>query len=103
MHGRCGLRGKVPWRTDYRSAETAGDVVLGELVARIREDAVRLAHFDEVAEMEVRRPLRHARGLLHRVRDDDDRIALAQLFHEILDARGRDGVERGARLVHEDD
>src|SRR5678815_1793108 len=47
------------------SAEATRDVVFGELVSRIREDAIRLAHFDEITEVEVRRALRHARGLLH--------------------------------------
>src|SRR5881394_318842 len=35
--------------------ETARDVVFGELVSRVREDAIRLADLDEIAEMEVRR------------------------------------------------
>ena len=51
--------------------------------------------------MEVRGALRHARRLLHRVRDDHDRIRLAQLIDQILDARRGNGIERGARLVHE--
>src|SRR6187401_349268 len=84
------------------SAEATRDVVFGELVSRIREDAIGLAHFDEITEVEVRRALRHARGLLHRVRDDHDRVALAQFLHEIFDSRGRDRIERRARLVHED-
>src|SRR5262245_39210820 len=46
-------------------AEAAGDVVFRQFVAGIREHAIRLAHFDEIAEMEVRRALRNARGLLH--------------------------------------
>ena len=44
-----------------------------------------------------------ARGLLHVVRDDDDREVALELLHEVLDARGRDRVERRARLVHQHD
>src|SRR4051812_4686983 len=101
MRARCDLRDSVPWRHD--SAETTRDVILGELVARVGEDAIRLADLDEVTEVEICRALRNARRLLHRVRDDDDRVTLPQLLHEVLDARGGDRVERAARLVHEDD
>src|SRR4051812_39058813 len=92
MRGWCGPRS---------SAEAPRDVVFRELVARVREDAVRLADFDQVAEMEVRRTLGNTRGLLHGMRDDDDRIRLAQLVDEVFDLRRRDRVERGARLVHQ--
>ena len=43
-----------------------------------------------------------ARGLLHVVRDDHDRVVLAQLHHQVLDPAGRDRIERRARLVHQD-
>ncbi len=42
------------------------------------------------------------RRLLHVVGDDDDRVVLLQLVHELLDLQRRDRVERGARLVHQD-
>src|SRR5262245_24421059 len=77
-------------------AKAAGDVVFRQLVAGVREDAIRLAHLDEIAEMEVRRALRNARGLLHRVRDDDDGVDRAQLVDEVFDLRRGDGVERRA-------
>jgi hypothetical protein len=35
-------------------------------------------------------------------RDDDDRVVLLELEHEVLDMRGRDGIERRAWLVHQD-
>src|SRR5687768_15586424 len=72
-------------------------------MARIREDVVRVAYLDELAEVEVRRALGDARGLLHRVRDDRDRVVLLELIDQVLDARRRNRVERRARLVHEDD
>ena len=37
------------------------------------------------------------------MRDDDDRVALLELLHQVLDPRRRDGVECGRGLVHEDD
>src|SRR4029453_799413 len=84
-----------------RLSEATGDVVLGELVARVGEYAIRLADLDEIAEMEISRTLRNARRLLHRVSHDDDGITLPQLFHEVLDARGGDRVESAARLVQD--
>ena len=47
-----------------RSAEPAGDVVLGEAVARIGEYAIGVTDLDELAEVEVRGALRHARRLI---------------------------------------
>src|SRR5678815_2969517 len=83
-------------------AEPARNVVFGELVARVRENAIRLAHLDEIAQVKVRRALRNPRGLLHGVGHDHDRVALPQLLHEIFDARGGDRIERRTGLVHED-
>ena len=42
-----------------------------------------------------------AGGLLHVVGDDDDRVLGLQLVDQVLDRRGRDRVERRARLVHQ--
>src|SRR5579863_2703825 len=84
------------------SAEAAGDVVLGQAMPRIGEHFVGLADLDQLAQVKVRRALRDTRRLLHRVRDDDDRVARSQLLDQILDARSRDRIERRARLVHED-
>src|SRR3970282_2476329 len=86
-------RAKLP-PTEDKSAETARDVVLGELVPRIRENIVRVADFDELSQMEVRSALRHERGLLHGMRDDDDRVILLELVDEILDACRGDRGER---------
>src|SRR5262245_24237470 len=85
------------------SAEAPGDVTLRALVARRGEDLLGVAPFHQHAEMEERGLLADARGLLHRVGDDDDGVVLAQLVDQLLDARGRDRVERRARLVHQDD
>src|SRR6476619_5383026 len=85
-----------------RSAVAAGDIILGALLARVGEDLARLAIFDHLAEVEERRPLRHARGLLHVVRDDRDRVAATQFVDQLLNLRRGDRVEGRAGLVHQD-
>ena len=72
-------------------------------LARVGEDVRGLAVFDQLAEVEEGGALRHARRLLHVVRDDHDRVAAAQLVDQLLDLGGGDRVERRARLVHQDD
>ena len=44
-----------------------------------------------------------AAGLLHVVGDDDDRVVVLQVVHQVFDPRRRDRVERRAGLVHQDD
>src|SRR5215469_8800773 len=70
-------------------------------MTRVGKYAIRIADLDELTEMEVRGALRDARRLLHGVGHDHDGVGLAQLIDQILDARGRDRIERRARLVHE--
>src|SRR5512139_2837735 len=86
-----------------RSAEAAGDVVLGFLAARLEEDRVGLVELDQLAEVHVRSVVRHPRRLLHVVRDDQDRHLLLELPDQLLDARRGDRVERGGRLVEQHD
>ena len=68
-----------------RLAEGSGDVVLGALVGRVGEDRAGVVHLDELPglpdrrQVEERRPVGDPRGLLHVVRDDDDRVVLLQL------------------------
>src|SRR5438094_405117 len=95
------------------SAEPTGDVVLGSLVGWIREHLGRRIILDEHARPligssvepggEERGAIADARGLLHVVRDDHDREPRLQRPHQLLDPRGRDRVERAARLVHQHD
>ena len=89
-----------------------GDVGLRARVGRVREDLLGVVVLDHPAgavrlvrvelDGEERGHVRHARRLLHVVRDDHDRVVLAQLHHQVLDPAGRDRVERRARLVHQD-
>ena len=57
-----------------------------------------LAHLDA----EERGHVGDACSLLHVVRDDHDRVVVLELVHQVLDARGRDRIERRSRLVHQD-
>src|SRR5215213_1939209 len=86
-----------------RSAVAAGDIILRALLPRVREDRRRLAVFHQLPEVEERRPLRHARCLLHVMSNDRDRIAAAKLVDQLLDLRRRDRVERRAGFVHQND
>jgi hypothetical protein len=58
---------------------------------------------DQLAQEEEGGVVGDARGLLHVVSDDHDRVSAAQLGDELFDPRRRDGVERRAGLVHQDD
>src|SRR5947199_7016589 len=75
-------------------AELAGHVLLGAVVVRVREDLLRRPDLHELAVQHERGPVRHARGLLHVVRDDRDRVALLELVDQLLDLERRDRVER---------
>src|SRR5476651_1280969 len=84
------------------STEPAGDVVLGAPVAWRREYPVGLVEFDQLAEIHEGGLVRDARGLLHVVGDDGDRIVFRQLLDQFLDLGGRNRIERRARLVEQD-
>src|SRR4051812_12521192 len=85
------------------SAEPAGDVGLGTLVAGIGEDLLGDVELDKLAEIHEGGEVRDARRLLHVMRHDDDRVVLLQLVDQLLDLGGRDRIERRARLVEQDD
>ena len=75
-----------------RSAESAGDVVLGQLLLRIGEHQVRRADLHQIAQVKVGRALRDACRLLHVVGHDRDGVIPPQLVDQILDAsRSRSG------------
>ncbi len=73
------------------------------LSTRCVEDLLGLAELDEVAEVHERDAVGDPARLLEVVRDDHDREVLAQLEDELLDHGSRARVERGARLVHQQD
>src|SRR3954451_10560262 len=84
------------------SAELPGHVLLRAIVLGIGEDLLCGRVLDELAREHERRRVGHTRGLLHVVRDDDDGVAILELLDQLLDAQGRNRVERRAGLVHED-
>ena len=82
-------------------SRTGRNVVLGQLVLRVREDVDGAVLLDHVAgaifaHREEGRLVADPRRLLHVVGHDHDRVVLAQLGHQLLDPERRDRVERGA-------
>src|ERR1017187_8963764 len=69
------LRAPPDPRLRRMSSEPPCNVILGGLLARLREDDLGLVELDELAQHEEGRLVRDARGLLHIVRHDDDRVA----------------------------
>src|SRR5229473_784137 len=85
------------------SAESAGDVVLSASIARRGENLAGFVEFDQLTEIHEGGLVGDARGLLHVVGDDRDRVILGQFLDQLLDLGGRNGVECRARLVEQDD
>src|SRR3954464_2009265 len=86
-----------------RSPELARHVLLRALVAGLGEDDVGRPVLDQLPVEHERSGVGHASGLLHVVRDDDDRVALLEVGDELLDLQRRDRIEGRARLLHEED
>src|SRR5712671_3792147 len=70
------------------SAEPAGDVILGTSIARRGENLAGLVEFDQLTEIHEGGLVRDARGLLHVMRDDGDRVVLRQFLDQFLDLGG---------------
>src|SRR5690348_7177648 len=81
--------------------KTARDEVFRPFVTGFRENLGGLAELDQVARQEETGVLRDARRLLQVVGDDGDGVLLLELFDQLLDLERGDGVERRARLVHQ--
>src|SRR5436190_16189100 len=65
---------------DHALAEAAGDVVLGASIARRGEYLVGVVELDQLAQIHEGRLVGYARGLLHVVGDDGDRVVLGQFL-----------------------
>src|SRR5262245_162850 len=98
IHGASGRQGRGPGL-----AESSRNIVLRDGLSGVREDLDRPVELHELAQHEEGRVVGDPRRLLHVVRHDHDRVARLQLVDEVLDLLGRNGVERGGRLVHQDD
>src|SRR5947209_18327345 len=92
------------WRVSCMasSAELPGHVALGALIAGPGEDLVRLVVLDHLAVEHEHGGIRDARGLLHVVGDDHDRVALLELVDQLLDLERSHWIERRSWLVHQD-
>src|SRR5882724_1185969 len=88
--------------TLHASAEAAGDVVLGAPIARRGKHLAGRAEFDQLAEIHEGREIGDARGLLHVVGHDHDRVVGLQLVDQFLDLGGRDRIKRRAWFVEQD-
>src|SRR6202161_321510 len=84
------------------STEPAGDVILRASIARRREYLVGVVEFDQLAEIHEGGLVGDARGLLHVVGDDRNRVVLRQFLDQFLDLGGRDRIERRTGLVEQD-
>src|SRR5689334_5875327 len=80
----------------------SSDVVLRPVVGRVGEDLVGGRELDQLSVQHERGRVGHARGLLHVMGHDRDRIARLQLADQLFDAERRLRVERRAWLVHQD-
>src|SRR3712207_5710915 len=88
--------------SDTVLADLARDVGLRAGVGRVGEDPLGLVELHHAARAglaavqlddEERGAVGDARRLLHVVRDDDDRVVLLELEHQVLDLPRRDRVE----------
>src|SRR5262249_18289328 len=93
-----------------KSAEFAADIALRLRLLRRVENPAGRPIFNHVTgaaaapsiDIKKSRHIGDAFGLLQIVRDDRDREALFHLLHQLLDAMGRDRVERGTGFVHQE-
>src|SRR5262249_10307114 len=83
------------------SAETAGDGLLGLLVGRVRENLLRHAVLDQLAQIHEGGEIGGTGGLLHVVGDDDDAVVALQFVDQLFDLGCRDGVEGRTGLVEQ--
>src|SRR5664280_2754315 len=83
-------------------AEATRYIILSAAVVRCRKHARGFAVFDQLAEIHERGEVGHARGLLHVVGHDGDRVVVLKFVDQFLDLGGGDRVERRARLVEQD-
>src|SRR5260370_16909862 len=95
------LLAKAGMTVSTPSTKAPGDIILGFLLCGVRKEFRRLPDLDQLPLEEERGLVADAPRLLHIVRHDDDRVHAFELVDEFLDLKGRDGVERRSRLVHE--
>src|SRR5262249_15221451 len=85
------------------SAEATRYVVFGLLLLRLDKHFVGHSEFHHFPQIHIGSVIRNARGLLHVVGHDDDRVIVLQLVHELLDPAVGDRIESRRRLVEQQD
>src|SRR5205809_6835543 len=89
-------------------AELTPDIFLGQLLTRRLEDLRRFSQLDQIAgpaamrevDRKERRQISDPGCLLHVMGDENDRVLVLQLQHQLLDAARRDRIESGTGFVH---
>ena len=84
-------------------SEGSGDIGEGLRVVRGVEELQSGPEFNEPAEVHEGGVVRATGGLRHAVGHDDNGVLFFQLMEEFLDFEGGDGIQRGTRLIHEQD
>src|SRR5690242_6120069 len=84
------------------SAETPSDIVIGAAVARCGEYLLGRSDLDQLTEVHESGHVGDAGRLLQVVCHDGNAIALAQALQGLLHPQGRDRIERGGRLIEQD-
>src|SRR5690242_4179265 len=72
------------------SSESSGDVVLGVFLRGLGEHLGRRPELHQIAKIHVRGVVGATCGLLHVVRDDDDRVVGLELVDQLFDLAGGD-------------
>src|SRR5712691_12957061 len=73
-----------PAESVYALSEPACYIVFRPFVGRFSKHLLCLVKLDHFAEQEKARKLGHPRGLLHIMRDNDNRVLLFQLENQII-------------------
>src|SRR5208337_530230 len=82
--------------------EPAGDVVFSFLLGRCLEDDFRLVILDQFSQKKETREIRHPRGLLHVVGDNNLRALVLEGIKQLLYFGRGDGIKSRAGLIEEE-
>src|SRR6516165_2352758 len=89
----------LSWAGGHALDKAASDVILRAAVVRSRENASGFAELDKITEIHKGREIRNARGLLHVMGHDRNRVVILQLVDQLFDLGCRNRIERGTRLI----
>src|SRR5688572_23419163 len=83
--------------------KTSGNIIFRLFVFRLDENRVCDIKLDKLAEIHIRGVIRHTRGLLHIVGNDQNGNLILQIGDEFLDAGCSNWVKRRSRFVEQQD